>query len=381
MANEISTAGFQTGLIKLQDRYQNMIATQMADHRITMDPYQKICLMNAISAIQKLLTKKGLNMGDATVDQTSLTEALLAVSALKLNAVASPREVYFLLRNTKKADGNYVQAIEMGVEGDGNDAILRRFGADIKTVGQYTIIYEGDEFKPPEYNGMDVTPPKYIPKEEGDRAIAVMYPIVKTDESIQYHVAYRSRVKPNLLAHISNNMMKETFGICTELYTASNKQKAEVAAKKHKILTEASIKTLDEILADESLFSWISPAWREPQSKELMIIRKMRNNIVKKIPKDFGTNVTATSYDGHEDDDEGMRDITPSEDAKDEPAPTMEITAEEVKGVDKAKSRQKPASIPESELPTVPLADEYGELIDEPDVFANADKANSHIGF
>ncbi|MCO7124734.1 hypothetical protein NIE88_02950 [Sporolactobacillus shoreicorticis] len=40
-----------------------------------------------------------------------------------------------------------------------------------------------------------------------------------------------------------------------------------------------------------------SPVWKDPQSQECMIIRKMRNNVVKKIPKDFGNAVIQMSYE------------------------------------------------------------------------------------
>ena len=43
--------------------------------------------------------------------------------------------------------------------------------------------------------------------------------------------------------------------------------------------------SLDDILDSQEYQSYISPAWKSPQSRESMIVRKMRNNIVKKIPK------------------------------------------------------------------------------------------------
>ena len=43
--------------------------------------------------------------------------------------------------------------------------------------------------------------------------------------------------------------------------------------------------SLDDILDSQEYQSYISPAWKSPQSRESMIVRKMRNNIVKKILK------------------------------------------------------------------------------------------------
>ena len=45
--------------------------------------------------------------------------------------------------------------------------------------------------------------------------------------------------------------------------------------------------TLDQLLESEALEPYISPAYKEPHSRESMIIRKMRNNVVKKYPKNF----------------------------------------------------------------------------------------------
>lgn len=53
---------------------------------------------------------------------------------------------------------------------------------------------------------------------------------------------------------------------------------------------------LDKILDSEELAPYISPAWTEYQSREQMIIRKMRNNVVKKIPKDFGSAIAAEQF-------------------------------------------------------------------------------------
>lgn len=41
----------------------------------------------------------------------------------------------------------------------------------------------------------------------------------------------------------------------------------------------------------------ISPAWKSPQSREEMIIRKMKNNCTKKYPKDFKNSYVAATYE------------------------------------------------------------------------------------
>jgi len=61
-------------------------------------------------------------------------------------------------------------------------------------------------------------------------------------------------------------------------------------------------KTLDEILDDTTLAPWISVAWREPQSKEAMIVRKMRNNAVKNYPKEFSNAFITEVYANNDSD-------------------------------------------------------------------------------
>ena len=57
-----------------------------------------------------------------------MTETLMTIAALQVNASAIPREVYFQTRNVNRKQfgqsDNWVKVIEMGIEGDGNDAIL-----------------------------------------------------------------------------------------------------------------------------------------------------------------------------------------------------------------------------------------------------------------
>lgn len=310
MANELAKTVLKTGLVKTQDIYMDMITAQMADYSIPLDAYQKTCIMNAVSAIQNLLDKDNIKLGDPLVDQSSVTQALLTVAALKLNAMASPREVYFQTRNFKKKVDNapdlWCKKIEIGVEGDGNDAILRHFGADIEFVGQYQVIYEKDTFAPPHYIGTKVEPYQYTPMGLSNVAMAVVYPIMKKGGIEQYHIAYRNGVKANLLSHISNNMMNETFGICVDRFKANDKQKDEIDAKKFELISATDSMDLDQILAEPSLQKWIGPLWRG-HNKEAMIIRKMRNNIVKHIPKNFENQVTADGYEDHAEDE--VKDI------------------------------------------------------------------------
>jgi len=97
---------FNTMLAKVNDNYFPMIERQLTGNGINMDGYAKSCVLNAISAINTALDAKGISWGDPLLDKNNITQILLTVAALRLNAAASPREVFFQTRNKKvKVDG------------------------------------------------------------------------------------------------------------------------------------------------------------------------------------------------------------------------------------------------------------------------------------
>lgn len=109
------------------------------------------------------------------------------------------------------------------------------------------------------------------------------------DGNVEYHIAEREEVRVNLLAHISNNLMKVKDG-------------SPYYRKKEEINERLSTKTLDEIFKDPDALKIMSPAWRSPHSREAMIVRKMRNNATKKIPKDFSNAFVTKAYEESFDD-------------------------------------------------------------------------------
>ena len=64
----------------------------------------------------------------------------------------------------QKFKDGYIRQFEFGIEGDGNDAILRTYGVDINKVHNCWIIREGDEFSYPSFNGLELSPPKWVTK-------------------------------------------------------------------------------------------------------------------------------------------------------------------------------------------------------------------------
>ena len=308
---------YKTQLARVNDTYLPMITDQLENNNIKFSEYAKSCVVNAISAINTTLDTAGISWNDKQLDTNGMTQILLSVAALQLNATANPRECYFQIRNVsvKDADGNdaWKKKVEMGIEGDGFDALVSRFGRNVKRVYPHWLVREDDEFKYPRFVGLELTPPEWNPKGTG-KVVRVVYPIQSTDGTVDYYISERADVKKNLIAHISNNMMNETFGCVTgqkkdkygkmvdrTRYDATPEEKANIAAKKKELLSKAKELDLDTLLDSDDFDKYISPAWKEEQSRESMIVRKMRNNVVKKIPKDFSSSLQAEIYNENSD--------------------------------------------------------------------------------
>ena len=295
---------FKTQLAKVNDAYLPMVVSQLENNNITFSEYAKSCVSNAISAINNVLDTNGVSWGDASLDTNGITQILLSIASLQLNATANPRECYFQIRNVsvKGADGKAIwkKKIEMGIEGDGYDALVSRFGRDVAKVYPHWLVREDDDFKYPRYVGLELTPPEWTPTGTG-KIVRVVYPIQSKDGCVDYYISERADVKRNLIAHISNNMMNETFGVCADRYKATDEQKQQIAEKKRELLNKAKELDLDALLDSADFDKFISPAWKEEQSRESMIIRKMRNNIVKKIPKNFASSFEAEIYNENTD--------------------------------------------------------------------------------
>lgn len=291
---------FGTQLTKVNDTFMPLILSQMQKNSIEMSPYAKTCVLHAISSINSVLDKAGISWNSAELDKSTVSDILIKVACFQLNAAASPREVYFQTRNVKGADGSWKKQIEMGIEGDGNDALLARFGRDVVEVGQFWKVREKDDFTYPTYSGLDMDPPKWTPKGSG-KIVRIVYPIIKSSKDgkrhVEFYISEREDVIKNLIAHINSNMMNETFGFAESKRKATNDQKIKIEARKRELLKRANDLGLDAALDDSELQPWISPAWTEFHSRESMIERKMRNNAIKKIPKDFGNGALETMFE------------------------------------------------------------------------------------
>lgn len=277
---------FTTALSNWTNTITGLVTRDFEQCGVEFDEYSKRCAMSAMSSIFQLVqnTDKA-EMSD--LNTSNLREIVEQCASLKLNANAVPREVYFQLRS-KQINGEWKKVVEMGIEGDGNDAMLRQFGNDVAKVHPCWIVKEGDEFIRPKRVGMEITPPSWEQKGLSEKVVAVVYPVQLTNGSIEYLIAERESVKTNLIAHIRNNMMNETFGVCKDRYKATPEQKQKIKEMKNQILSDVrSCETLDDMLKCPSAQPYISAAWLD--TPEQMIARKLRNNAIKKFPKDMNS--------------------------------------------------------------------------------------------
>ena len=277
---------FTTALSNWTNTITGLVTRDFEQCGVEFDEYSKRCAMSAMSGIFQLVqnTDKA-EMSD--LNTSNLREIVEQCASLKLNANAVPREVYFQLRS-KQINGEWKKVVEMGIEGDGNDALLRQFGNEVAKVHPCWIVKEGDEFIRPKRVGMEITPPSWEQKGLSEKVVAVVYPVQLTNGSIEYLIAERESVKTNLIAHIRNNMMNETFGVCKDRYKATPEQKQKIKEMKNQILSDVrSCETLDDMLKCPSAQPYISAAWLD--TPEQMITRKLRNNAIKKFPKDMNS--------------------------------------------------------------------------------------------
>lgn len=278
---------FTTGLSQWTNTITGLVSRDFEQNGVQYDEYSKQCAMNAMGAIFQLVQNTDkVDMNN--LNNSNLREVVAQCASLKLNANTMPREVFFQLRS-KQVGGQWVKMVEMGVEGDGNDAMLRQFGNNVDTVYPVWLVKEGDDFTYPRRRGIDIEPAEWTPKGLSDKTVRVVYPVKLKDGTIDYLIAEREPVRTNLIAHIRNNLMNETFGICENRYKATDKQKAEIKAKKEEILSVfRACETVDDMLKCEyAVTPYVSAAWLD--TPESMIVRKMRNNAIKKFPKDLNS--------------------------------------------------------------------------------------------
>lgn len=235
---------------------------------IAVTPYGMQCIDSALSKINDLIEKDGLNWNFFNTPSgiNNLFSTLKYVSFMELNVANN--EVAITFRNVKSKNGTQTKVLETQIQGVGNDRILKKFGEGVVEVKSY-LVYEGDEFTFPYIDGFDVILPKYSPKFKSEKVQYAVYLIKLKSGDIDVSIASREDVKVSLLAHINQNMR------FNDAFTT-------------KLQTELENLSLDEILYNEKYAKMtigrtrlISPAWGD-FAKERMIARKIRNHALRK---------------------------------------------------------------------------------------------------
>lgn len=277
---------FNTALSFYTNEFVGLMKRDFKDAGVQFDDYSKQCVVAAMSSIYQLVQSNKVDM--KALNNSTLRNVLGQVSSLRLNANAMPRECYFTLRKRQNAQGVWEQVVELGIEGDGNDALLRQFGSEVDKVYPVWLVRDGDEFTYPKRKGIEVEPPTWEEKGLSQKVIRVVYPVKLNDGTIEYLISERDSVKTNLIAHIRNSMMNETFGICKDRYKATPEQKQQIKGKKFEIMEAVrACETLEDMLKCDVARPYISAAWLD--TPEQMFVRKMRNNAIKKFPKNLNS--------------------------------------------------------------------------------------------
>lgn len=78
------------------------------------------------------------------INGSNLKFILSKVAALKLNANAQPRECYFQIRNVNVAakgqKPQWEKKVEFAIEGDGNDALVSRYGVNVAILNVINLL-------------------------------------------------------------------------------------------------------------------------------------------------------------------------------------------------------------------------------------------------
>ena len=155
-------------LVKASNYFVPQVEDQLKRSQLNMTDYQKMCVTGAMQQIYQVIVENDIDPNTVT---SNVNNILLTVAALQLNANAQPREVYFQTRNTKDKAGTWHKVIEMGIEGDGNDALLNRFGRNVAYVHPFWQVREGDKFEYPKHMGIELTPPVWEPVGDADKKV------------------------------------------------------------------------------------------------------------------------------------------------------------------------------------------------------------------
>lgn len=274
-----------SGGLSLQNQLLAELDTSAKNMGQDFTEYGKKCVVNAIASLVIYTKQNNVSLND--FDPTLVRLALQNIGYTELNIAAIPSECYLDIRKTK--DGKRTLSIKP--QGAGNEKLLRTYGVNVKEVKPAWLVREGDEFVYPSYDGLNMIPPKWTPKSYDKKVVMVVYPVIKLDGSVEYLIATREGIKPNIIAQVRQNALYD-------------KDKDKIYADIEK---DAESKSVDELLKEERWAKIINPTYTSGGSKEQMILRKMCNNALKNYPKEYRDSYMADAVKNmFEDQDESV---------------------------------------------------------------------------
>lgn len=278
-----------TALSVWQNSMTDLVINDYKSNNVEFDEYSRNCAMSAMSQIYQTIVASGKDINKFSRD--NLYDVVKQCASLKLNSNTIPKEVFFNVRS-KKIGNEYVPTIELGTTVNSNLSMLRHFGVNVDTVYDAWIIKDGDDFVYPKRKGMTTTDPEWTPNGRSLKTIRVVVPVKLKDGTVDYLIAERDSVMTNLIAHVKQNLLNETFGICADRYKATDEQKQKISEEKAKIMKPLlECKTLDEMLSLDIIKPFMSGAWSD--TPDSMIDTKLVGNAIRKRQKEF--DVVATS--------------------------------------------------------------------------------------
>jgi hypothetical protein len=300
-------------------RQQEVISAELFGTAEKMDykysDYGKKCALNGIVAAQVYLRGVGKEFKDINIPLFILSLHNLAVT--ELNCATIPSEAFCDMRG---------DVLAFKPQGVGNERLVRKFGVGIKPetgLHKCWVIRDGDEFTLPQFDGLEVVPPKWTPKSLSGKVKMVVYPVEKANGDVEWLMADRASVIQNVVAQCRQNALyaftkKDDNGNPIDKwgnlawpkgkYKAATDTKARDAYyERLNQLAEEANGDLDKFLANPEVKKYINPTYTSFGSKEAMILRKMQNNALKQYPKDYESSIVAKAIsDMNEDLDESL---------------------------------------------------------------------------
>lgn len=278
MADKKRFGELSSALLVTTNDFVKKLETFANETKLDFDEDARRCVTNGMSVIHPMIQRSNWSINQ--FDVNNLVAVLRRTAFLKLDATNG--ECFYQIRRVE-VKGNWIPTIEFGIQGVGNDRILKEYGEGVDEVKSY-IVYEGDEFTDGYMDGWDVKLPTYKRTRKTNKPILAVYLIKKTNGEIDVSYGVLEDVKKSLLANAKQN------GASDSLLREINKQDLYSILEDEKWLNYK----IDKGKYKTPLFN---PSYTSPISMYNMIERKLRNHATRKYPKNFNNKTLAEIYE------------------------------------------------------------------------------------